>query len=333
MQSNHLGHACAGLTAALAILTCVACSAEDAPSGAGGSGGAPGHVTPGDPETPARLAESVHRLSVDFVPRDWEHVENLDAAAEWIGLRMSQAGAEVQEQTWTAEGRTYRNVIGAFGPEGGPVVVVGAHYDALGTRPGADDNASGVAGLLEVALRIGDQVPHTRVELVAYSLEELPFFGTDSMGSAIHAASLADRGAEVVGMLNLEMIGYYSDETGSQTFPDPAMEAAYGTVGNFLAVIGHAGDEGLIDSVGPPMQGANDLEVGYVALPSQLGVTSSDHRNYWKHGWPAAVVTDTGDLRNPNRHKVSDTEDTLDYDRMAMAADAVYAGVAALALE
>jgi hypothetical protein len=271
MRSIHLRSACAGLTTALTVVACVACSADDAAVGAGGSGGAPGHVTPGDPETPARLAESVHRLSVDFVPRDWEHVENLDAAAEWIGLRLSQAGAEVNEQTWTAEGRTYRNVTGAFGPEDGPVVVLGAHYDALGTRPGADDNASGVAGLLEVALRIGDQVPHTRVELVAYSLEELPFYGTEAMGSAVHAASLADRGAEVVGMLSLDMIGYYSDEAGSQSFPDPVMEAKYGTVGSFLAVIGHAGDEGLIDSVGPPMQDANDLEVGYVVLPNVDG--------------------------------------------------------------
>ena len=144
-----------------------------------------------------RLREHVVMLSETLHPRDWQHPENLDACAAFIAARFAAAGASVESQPFDVLGRRYRNVIGRFGAGRGSKVVVGAHYDAIAGTPGADDNASGVAALIELAHLLGRQSPEREVELVAYVLEEPPFFRTGQMGSAVHAKSLADAGAEI----------------------------------------------------------------------------------------------------------------------------------------
>lgn len=321
----------------LALSLATGCAREDpgpGPTGTTGETGTTGGTGATGPTTRAqRLEAAVTHLSVDLVPRNWEDPGHLDAAAAWISDHLEQAGGRVSEQTWRARGETYRNVIAAFGPADGPVLVVGAHYDASGGWPGADDNASGVAGLLELARELGAQPPASPVVLVGYSLEEPPFFGTDEMGSAVHAASLAAAGTEVVGMLSLEMIGYYRDEPGTQTYPDPSMALLYGDTGDFLAVVGRETDAALLARIGPPMAAAaDDLRVISLAAPiDTTGIDFSDHRNYWSQGFTAAMVTDTAFYRNPNYHGLFDTADTLDYDRMAKAVDSVTAAVRALA--
>ncbi len=166
---------------------------------------------------PVRIEANVRKLAGAFHPRDFGHPQNLDRAAAYVFEEFERAGGKVTYQIFPAEGKSYRNVIASFGPPTEEVLVVGAHYDTHGELPGADDNASGVAGLLELAaLLAGEKLPR-RVELVAYTLEEMPFFGSRKMGSAIHARSLRESGLRVSTMLSLEMIGYYSDAPGSQS--------------------------------------------------------------------------------------------------------------------
>ena len=239
----------------------------------------------------------------------------------------------MEEQPFDVGERTFRNFIARYGPAGAPILVVGAHYDVCGEQPGADDNASAVAGLLELARlfsRYGPEMTH-RLELALWPLEEPPNFRTPAMGSAVHASSLAHREADVRGMICLEMLGYFSDEPGSQSYPAPGMGLLYPSRGNFISVVGNVSSWGFPRSVKGRMAGATELPVRSINAPALVpGVDFSDHLNFWKHGWNAAMITDTAFFRNPNYHLVSDTPDTLDYERMAQVCTGVYAAMTTL---
>jgi len=278
-----------------------------------------------------------------FQPRDAEHPENLGAVAARLGTELAveaqlgaqpHAAANLREQFWTADGRTYRNVIAHYGPESDELVVVGAHYDTCGPLPGADDDASGVAGLIELGRLLAAQPPPLAVELVAYSLEEPPYFGTPEMGSVHHADLVARSGKRVRAMLSLEMIGYFSDEPGSQSYPSGLVGAVYPDRGSYVAVVGNLGQISLVQKVRRAMEAAAVIPVESINAPESLsGVDLSDHRSYWARGFPAVMITDTAFLRNPNYHQASDTPETLDYARMAAVVTAVHRAVWALASE
>jgi hypothetical protein len=262
--------------------------------------------------------------------RSYEHPEVLDRAADVIRSRWREAGYEVEEQPFEINGTTYRNLIVSHGPEGAPVVVIGAHYDVCGDQDGADDNASAVAAVIELArmlARYRPQLDH-RIEIVAFTLEEPPFFRTRAMGSHVHARSLRDRGVEVTAMICLEMIGYFSDVPGSQGFPIPGLGLLYPRTGNFIAVVGNTGGRRLTREVKSLMAGACAVPVHSINAPALVpGLDFSDHRSYWKNGFPAVMVTDSAFYRNPNYHLPSDTADTLDYARMAEVTKGLYAAI------
>jgi hypothetical protein len=281
---------------------------------------------------PERLRDSVEMLATTLRPRDFEHPEDLDRAAAYIGKELRKAGGRVREQPFEVQGRAYKNVIALFGPETAERVVVGAHYDTEGSKPGADDNASGVAGLLELARLLGEQAPAASVELVAYSLEEPPNFRTENMGSHVHAASLRATEVRVRAMLALEMIGYFSDAPHSQEFPFGALRWIYPTTGNFITVVGKLGQGRLARAVKRAMQAADDLPVRSINAPAMVpGIDFSDHRSYWQHGYPAVMITDTSFYRNPNYHTEHDLPVTLDYRRMAQVVTGVDCAVRTLA--
>jgi hypothetical protein len=277
-----------------------------------------------------QLEAHVRMLSETLSPRDATHTENLDRVAAYIRGGFERARGRVAEQPFDVGGKTYRNVSALFGPETTERIVVGAHYDTAGALPGADDNASGIAGLLELARLLGDVSLPVQVELVAFTLEEPPFFRTEHMGSAVHAQSLKQQGVKVRLMISLEMIGCFTDAPDSQTYPISILKAFYPSRGNFIAVVGRFGEWSAVRRVKRAMRGASSLPVRSINAPRWLpGVDFSDHLNYWDAGYEAVMITDTAFYRNPNYHTSGDTHDTLDYERMAMVVQGVYAAVGA----
>lgn len=268
-----------------------------------------------DPEI---LKRDVKTLSEDFLPRDHRHPANLDRCAAYIRAELEKTGARVRDQVYEAHGRTYRNIVARFGTRGGELIVVGAHYDACGETPGADDNASGVAGLLELGRLLGRHPLPTDIELVAFTLEEPPYFRTEKMGSAIHADDLRLRNVPVRGVIVLEMIGYFDDAWFSQAYPIPLLRAFYPSRGNFIAVAGRLDQRPFTRQIKAAMKGATPLPVWSINAPASLpGLDFSDHRNYWANGWNAVMVTDTSFYRNHEYHQDGDTWNRLDYVRMA----------------
>lgn len=258
-----------------------------------------------------RLREDVRVLTSH--PRDAAHSA---WAAQYIAQQFAATGARVSEQPFVARRGTYRNVIAEFGPCEGKLLIIGAHYDSFGdtgVNPSADDNASGVAGLLEIARILKTTPPKTPVMLVAYANEEPPFFGSEQMGSAVHAESVARR--DVAGMLCLEMIGYFTEH---QPWTTPVLAAIYPSRGDFIAVTGGWDDRSLARHVKRAI-GTN--VVSFTGSRSMLD--ASDQRNYWSRGVRAVMVTDTAYQRNPNYHTARDTASSLDYRRMARVVDGV----------
>jgi Zn-dependent M28 family amino/carboxypeptidase len=271
-------------------------------------------------------------LSETLVPRDAAHPTNLDRVAVYIHQEFEKTHASVSDQPFQVNNTTYRNVVARYGPDTKERVVVGAHYDAAGPYPGADDNASGVAGLVELAAMLGKSDISSTVELVAYTLEEPPFFRTQHMGSAVHAHALRREGVSVRVMFSLEMIGYFTDAAQTQHFPLSLLSLFYPTTGNFLAVVGKLGQGGLVRRVKQAMGQATPLPVYSLTAPRFLpGVDFSDHANYWQAGYPAVMITDTAFYRNPHYHTRADTAETLDYQRMAQVVESVYAAVQEMA--
>ncbi|HEX6885628.1 MAG TPA: M28 family peptidase [Planctomycetota bacterium] len=282
----------------------------------------------------AALERDVRHLCTAFAPRDAAHPEHLARAADFLRARLAQTLGAAKLQTFEVGGVRHHNVCAVVGPAGGERVVVGAHYDAAEPGIGADDNASGVAGLLELARLLAGTELACEVELVAFALEEPPHFRTPAMGSALHAAELRRSGVRVRAMLCLEMIGCYRDEPGSQAYPVPLLGWLYPSRGDFVAVVGTLGQAGLVRRVKQAMARATPLPVRSINAPAFLpGIDFSDHASYWAVGLEAVMITDTAFYRNPRYHSAADTPETLDYRRMAQVVDGVHAAVRALAGE
>ena len=278
--------------------------------------------------SPQRLKSTVETLCRDFTPRDFEHTDNLDRAATWIEEQFRQAGLSVQIQEYTLTEGRYRNVI-AYRPgsdlEAG-VKIIGAHYDAYRDYPGADDNASGIAVLLELTRTLTQDTPRGGQYFVAFSTEEPPFFGSADMGSHVFARSLTDRNVRVDLMVALDLVGYFSDEPGSQRFPLPGLRWLYPTTGNFVAVVGDLRSGTWIRRVKQEMRSTRAIAVHSFRAPAALaGVDWSDHHSFRKLGLPGVLVTDTAFMRYPHYHTPFDTAEKLDYERMAKLVVALHA--------
>jgi hypothetical protein len=244
-------------------------------------------------------------------------------APEYIANEFRAAGGVVSEQPFIVRKQTYRNVIATFGPNdpAAPMIVVGAHYDAFNDLPAADDNASGTAGLIELARLLGTAKLARPITLVAYPNEEPPFFASENMGSAVHAASIGRRNVEA--MICLEMIGYFGHE---QMWHSWVLSLLYPNDGNFIGVAGGWNDRQLARTVKRAILGAHGVDAVSFTGPHEI-LDASDQRNYWSRGWRAVMITDTAYERNPNYHTIHDTPETLDYVRMAGVVDGVFNAV------
>lgn len=264
------------------------------------------------------MENSVRYLSTLNPPRNYLHPKSLEKSVQYITRRLEEYGYTPQIQKFEVSGQEYGNVIAHAGPNDNRRIIVGAHYDVCGNQPGADDNASAVAGLLEIARfakKHEARLPYG-VAFVAYALEEPPFFGTSDMGSYYHAQSLQDAKIEVVGMICLEMIGFYTKEKNSQKYPLSIMRLFYPGTGDYIGVVSNFKSSSLAKQVARQLK-ATSIKVETLKAPSFVtGVDFSDHRNYWEFGYPAVMITDTAFYRNKNYHQQTDTIDTLDFNQM-----------------
>ena len=269
---------------------------------------------------PAALREHVHFLTTDAFPRNPKHLPQLNRAADYIKAAFTRAGAEVSDQSYVAQGTECRNIRARWGPSSGRLLVVGAHYDVFGNNLGADDNASGAAGLLELARLLHARSIVSPRELVAFSTEEPPFFGSPEIGSAVHARALRAAGVQLTGMICLEMIGFYTTEQSNQ---NALLHLVYPRTGDFAVAVGRWADRDLVRQIKKAFRGATGVPIYSYSGPMAIGGDLSDHRNYWSEGYRAVMLTDTAYLRNPNYHLPSDAPETLDYRRMAGVVDGV----------
>ncbi len=265
--------------------------------------------------------------------RHWANHEALAETESLIREAWQDAGFTVSEQPFTVGEATYRNLTISHGPADAPRLIVGAHMDVCGEQDGADDNASALAALIELARLLAEHKPELgyRIDLVAFNLEEPPFFRTRDMGSAFYARALRDESVAVKAMIALDCIGYFSDEPGSQAYPIPLLRMLYPGRGNFIAIAGRIGDYTLVRALKARMKGGCDIDVRSINAPAFLpGVDFSDHQNFWHEGYPAVLITNTAFYRNNRYHTARDTADTLDYPRLAEVIRGLYAAITTL---
>ena len=272
------------------------------------------------------LHNAVSSLTSLRPSRNYKNIGSLDKAADFIRGEFFKYGYSPVEQKYSVDRLEYRNIIASYGPETAPRFIVGAHYDVAGDQAGADDNASGIGGLLCLAQLFKELTPKIdfRIDFVAYTLEEPPFFRTKNMGSFVHAKSLHDEKVKVSGMVSLEMIGFFSDTLNSQFYPIPFMRFFYPATGNFIGVVGNFASSALIKHFSNTMNLSSIDVESLKSLSCLPGVDFSDHLNYWKFGYHAIMLTDTAFYRNPNYHSEYDTIDTLNFDKMKEVIKGVY---------
>ena len=277
-------------------------------------------ATPDEHATAAALKRHVAALAQ--APRNLWHYESLQRAAAYIDREFTKAGYTPRHQGYDVAGRQVANIEAARRGHRRPdrIVVIGAHYDSIADSPGANDNASGVAAMLELArMHAASTAAGLTVRFVGFVNEEPPYFMTDSMGSVRYAAEAAARGDDIVAMISLETIGYYSDAPGSQRYPFP-FHWLFPNRGNFLAMVSNIGSVRALRTASRAFRSATRLPLIASPAPASIpGVAWSDHWSFWQHGYRAMMLTDTAPYRYPQYHSTADTPERLDYERMAQA--------------
>lgn len=273
----------------------------------------------------ARIVQHMTLITKTEKPRNYKELDQLNAIADYILEEFSNYSDSAYFQEYKVADHIYKNVVCSFGPKEAKTVVVGAHYDVCLDQEGADDNASGVVGLLELARLLKDQQLNYRIELVAYTLEEPPFFRSEYMGSFIHAQSLDQTKTDVYGMVCLEMIGYFSNKPKSQEYPIGIMSLFYGKKGNYITMIKKTNAGKFARKFSSSYKKKKMIRTKRFTGPQSIqGIDFSDHLNYWKFGFSAVMVTDTAFYRNRNYHQKSDKMETLDFYRMSKVIDGVF---------
>ena len=282
---------------------------------------------------PDRLKKWVDILAGQIGPRPFSAPAKLKKVADTLRAHLSDLGYSVLFQEFTYRGERYFNVVAS--PQGEdpmgrvpwPVLVVGAHYDTVSSTPGADDNASAVAGLMELAGMLAASHPRG-LRLVAFCLEEPPVFRTRNIGSYHYASYLKGTGQPVTGMICLEMIGYFSERPNSQRFPFPFMKRMFPTTGNFIALVGNNKSRNFTLRIKELFSKGTSMPAVSLNAPAiVVGIDLSDHWSFNRHRIPAVMVTDTAFYRNPHYHRPSDLPYTLDYQKSAQVVDGVASAV------
>ncbi|MBF0465584.1 MAG: M28 family peptidase [Nitrospirae bacterium] len=260
------------------------------------------------------LKNTVYFLSKEIGPRPYSNLNALNKTSDYISASLKSYGYDVSYQPYKYKGNNYKNIYTEIKGNKTPEIsiVIGAHYDTVSTTPGADDNSSGVAGLLEIARLLENSTFDKTIRFVAFTLEEPPAFMTKNMGSYVYAKSLKENNENVELMICLEMIGYFSKK---QKYPLPVLKWFYPHEGDFILLAGDTNSQHSISKVKNGFRKGTVMPVESITAPRFIpGIDFSDHRSFWKFGYNAIMVTDTAFYRNPNYHRSTDTPETLDYD-------------------
>ncbi len=269
----------------------------------------------------SRLRNTVYFLSEKIGQRSYLDRDKLDLAQDFIEKTLDSFGCFTEKQAFSYRNNTYYNLwteVKGTGAQTDGIIVIGAHYDSAVGTPGADDNASGVAGMLELARLTVENPLKRTVRFVAFALEEPPAFMSRFMGSYSYAKGLRDEGIKVHGMISLEMLGYFCSSEGCQLYPSSLFSLFYPGRGDFISFVGNLSSRGFTKEVEKAFREVSSFPIESLSAPAFIpGVDFSDHRNFWKFGYRAFMITDTAFYRNPNYHAQGDTFDTLDYKKTA----------------
>ena len=264
-------------------------------------------------------------------PRNYRNIDSLNNVASYLENRFKDIGLKTLFQNFLVDGNEYKNVIATLNSQYEKRLVIGAHYDVCGNFQGADDNASAVAGLIQTAKQLYEikNLLPIRIDFVCFTLEEPPYYGTENMGSHVYAKYLFDNKIDVIGMINYEMIGYYTNENVdlSKLSMFITKKQADISKGNFIAMVC---DEQSQEFMSEFDFEKIDKKIEYVEamIPTPVNqITASDHLNFWKFGYKAIMVTDTAHFRNPNYHTANDTLETLNLEKMQYVIDLVVDGI------
>jgi Zn-dependent M28 family amino/carboxypeptidase len=269
------------------------------------------------PSVREALYRHVEYLSVQIGERHLWKEDSLSKAAEYIRSQLASFGYPLEQQSYRCEDSSVWNLWVEKKGRSPQVLVVGAHYDTVPGTPGADDNASGVAILLELARVLRESSTRQGLLLAAWVNEEPPFFGTPQMGSMVFARSLRERGTPVEVMMSLEMVGYFQAAP-IQRFPLPGMGLFYPRIADYIGVVGNLRSSRYVSLIKKGLRRNCRLRVHSLAAPAHFGgIHLSDHLSFWRQGYRALMITDTAFYRNPHYHLESDTIDTLNFDSMA----------------
>lgn len=280
---------------------------------------------PGEPEPDAKpetenLYRLVNHLSVKIGSRSFYQYSKIKETEDYIKKVLDDLGLVYTLQTYNCQGKSVSNIIVTIPgrEEAKKIFLIGAHYDTVPITPGADDNASAVAVLLEMCRILKDLRPARTLKLVFFVLEEPPHFRTTYMGSYVYAREAREIKEDIFGMISLEMLGYYDENRGSQAFPLPLMKLFYPDTANFIAVVGNLKSRRLVKQIEASIKKGSSIPVETLStLKFVPGVDFSDHASFWRAGYPAVMVTDTAFYRNPHYHTPADTIDTLNFEKMA----------------
>ena len=273
---------------------------------------------------PENLSFYLNQIISSSKYRNHTQVDELNRVSAWIQGQMQKFGIPCDFQNYMVESNRYRNVVCELNVGAAKNLIVGAHYDVHGETDGADDNASGVVGVLETARILAKEKRHLKhnVEFVFYTLEEPPYFRTEQMGSAVHAKAIEKYKDRITGVFILEMIGYF-DQRNIQEYP-AGLKLFYPAHGNFIGAVSNFDSNRLGSEYCAAMKQINRLDCQRLVAPSFVtGVDFSDHLNYWNAGIPAMMITDTDLFRNKNYHTVNDKVETLNLQKMKHVIDGV----------
>ena len=281
---------------------------------------------PADPQILQRLVKT---LCEDFFPRSTFRREVLGRAGEFINMTLNHLGYAVQHQHFPESQPAHKQFVNYWVDIAGKssdTIVIGAHYDAVDSTPGADDNASAVAGLLEIARLLQKKTPALTLQLVFFANEEAPSFGTEHMGSFAFAQMLRRQKKPLMGMISLEMIGYFTDAPASQTLPLSLLKLIYPDQGNFICFASTFGNFSLVNHVRKKFRRSSSFPSETFLGPALVkGLLNSDHSSFIANGYKAMMITDTAYYRNLNYHTPADLPDTLNYEKMAAIVDGIVA--------